>query len=195
MDRKQLEEAAWKATPKDERRASRDRYDWKTKKTIVERLSGNNREVIVFDPSGSTPGSMNPWVPLWSLFSDELRQRSIEGKEPKLRAPYHRMRPDYTSDVESRDRGESHATKKEPTGDRRVWAFLNGEPFSAMVKKGQASDRAVAQSLKRKLGADVTLWPVERTPSGEMYRAQWYDPKAETFREAKVEIWAYRSPS
>jgi hypothetical protein len=83
----------------------------------------------------------------------------------------------------------SHATTQGSTGNRRVWAFLNGEPFSAIVKKGQASDRAVAQSMKRKLGADVTLWPVESTASGTMYRAQWFDPKSETFREAKVEIW------
>jgi hypothetical protein len=74
-------------------------------------------------------------------------------------------------------------------GDRRVWAFLDGEPFSALVKKGQASVAAVTRSLKKRLGADVTLWPQERTPSGEAYRAQWFDPKSDRFREARVEIW------
>jgi hypothetical protein len=74
-------------------------------------------------------------------------------------------------------------------GDRRVWAFLDGEPFSAIVKKGQAAAPAVAHSLKRRLGADVTLWPQEATASGTMYRAQWFDPKRDVFREARVEIW------
>lgn len=84
----------------------------------------------------------------------------------------------------------AHATKREnASGDRRVWAFLNGEPFSAMVKKGQVPSAAVALSLKKKLGAPVTLWPQEDTPSGSAYRAQWFDPKSEKFREARIEIW------
>lgn len=84
-----------------------------------------------------------------------------------------------------------HSTKKpaSASGDRRVWAFLDGEPFSATVKKGQDSSAAVARSLKRRLGADVTLWPQEATPSGAAYRAQWFDPKSDRFREARVEIW------
>lgn len=73
-----------------------------------------------------------------------------------------------------------------------MWAFLDGEPFSTMVKKGQASVAAVTSSLKKKLGADVTLWPQESTPSGQAYRAQWFDPKSERFREARVEIWLLR---
>jgi hypothetical protein len=77
-------------------------------------------------------------------------------------------------------------------GDRRVWAFLDGEPFAAMVKKGQTSLAAVTRSLKKKLGADVTLWPQESTPSGETYRAQWFDSKTDRFREARVEIWLLR---
>ena len=79
-------------------------------------------------------------------------------------------------------------------GSFRVDAFLDGEPFAVMVKKGQAPERATAQALKRRLGADVTLWPVDSTPSGMMYRAQWYDSESQTYREAKVEIWhAFRS--
>jgi hypothetical protein len=74
-------------------------------------------------------------------------------------------------------------------GDRRVWAFIDGEPFSAMVKKGQVPVAAVIRSLKKRLGADVTLWPQTATPSGMSYRAQWFDPKLESFREALVEIW------
>lgn len=74
-------------------------------------------------------------------------------------------------------------------GNRRVWAFLDGDPFSATVKVGQAPVVAVLHSLKRRLGADVTLWPQEATPSGTAYRAQWFDAKSERFREARVEIW------
>jgi hypothetical protein len=74
-------------------------------------------------------------------------------------------------------------------GDRRVWAFIDGEPFSAMVKRGQAPAAAVARSLKKRLGADVTLWPVAVSSSGTSHRAQWFDPKSERFREARVEIW------
>jgi hypothetical protein len=74
-------------------------------------------------------------------------------------------------------------------GDRRVWAFIDGEPFSAMAKKGQLPVAAVTRSLKKRLGADVTLWPQEATPSGAAYRAQWFDSKSDQFREARVEIW------
>jgi len=74
-------------------------------------------------------------------------------------------------------------------GDRRVWAFIEGEPFSAMVKKGQAPVAAVTRSLKKRLGADVTLWPQAVTSSGTTYRAQWFDPKDERFHEGTVEIW------
>lgn len=74
-------------------------------------------------------------------------------------------------------------------GGRRVWAFIDGEPFSAMVKKGQAPVAAVTRSLKKRLGADVTLWPQASHSSGTTYRAQWFDPKSEVFREAVVEIW------
>ncbi len=70
-----------------------------------------------------------------------------------------------------------------------MWAFLDGEPLSAMVKKGQSPVAAVSRSLKKRLGADVTLWPQESTPSGEAYRAQWFDSKSDRFREARVEIW------
>jgi hypothetical protein len=75
------------------------------------------------------------------------------------------------------------------TGNFRVDAFLDGEPFAVIVKKGQAPRAAVTHSLGRRLAAAVTLWPAERTPAGEMFTAKWYDPKTETFREASVEIW------
>jgi hypothetical protein len=68
---------------------------------------------------------------------------------------------------------------------RRVHAFLDGEPFSAIVKKGQAPVAAVTRSLKRRLGAEVVLWAQDRTS----YRAQWFDTTADLFREARVEIW------
>ena len=74
-------------------------------------------------------------------------------------------------------------------GDRRAWAFLDGEPFSATVQQGQTPAAAVARSLKRRLGADVVLWPQETTPSGMAYRAEWFDPESERFREGRVEIW------
>lgn len=74
-------------------------------------------------------------------------------------------------------------------GSRRVWAFLDGEPFSAMVKTGQTSVAAVARSLDKRMNAAVTLWPQEQTPSGTAYRAKWFDSKSERFREARVEIW------
>ena len=111
MNRKQLEQCAWEKTPRDERRAKSERYDWKTKKTITKTLKGNEREVRVFDPSGHTEGTMSPWMPLWSLYNDELEQRCKEGREPKLRAPYSRTRPDYTSSIEG-DEKIAHATRK-----------------------------------------------------------------------------------
>lgn len=140
MNRKQLEECAWTKTPTDERRAQKERYDWASQKTIVERLKGNAREVRVFDPSGSTEGTMSPWVPLWSLYSDELEQRCKEEREPKLRPPYNRMRADYTGDVESspgtkatrEGASRHHATKKKSP------AQLNREIAHALAKNPRA---------------------------------------------------------
>ncbi len=131
MNRKQLEDCAWTKTPKDERRSQKERYDWKTKKTVTERLQGNSREVLVFDPSGDTPGTMSPWVPLWSLYSDELQQRCEGGQQPKLRAPYHRARHDYTGDVESSDTAAPprHATRKTQS------AQLDREIAQALARK------------------------------------------------------------
>ena len=149
MNRKQLEECAWTKTPKDERRAKRERYDWKSQKTVVERLTGNAREVRVFDPSGSTEGTMSPWVPLWSLYSDELEQRCKEEREPKLRAPYNRMRSDYTGDVES-----SPGTKATREGASRQHATIRGsgqESFASLHRKAVREnlradlDRALAE--------------------------------------------------
>jgi len=98
MKRKQLEQCAWEQTPASQRR---DKVELTTMRgTTTKKLTGNSREIIVFDPSGTTPGSMEPFVPLWSLYNDELQQRCLFGRIPKLRAPYHRTRPDYTSSVE-----------------------------------------------------------------------------------------------
>jgi len=113
VNRKQLEQCAWEKTPRDQRNAQGVRWDSKTKKSVTKRLTGNAREIRVFDPTGSTPGSMSPFVPLWSLFSDELEQRCKEEREPKLREPYRRWRSDYTGDVESSPGGRA-APKKTP---------------------------------------------------------------------------------
>lgn len=151
MNRKQLEECAWKKTPKDERRATRESYDWKTKKTITSRLKGNAREVRVFDPSGDTPGTMSPWVPLWSLYGDELEQRCKEEREPKLRAPYNRMRADYTGDVES-----SPGTKATREGASR---------HHATKKKSAAQlEREIAEALAK---------PLEGFKIGDVVQFRW----------------------
>jgi hypothetical protein len=125
MNRKQLEECAWKKTPRDERRDRVEQTKWsmrtgQVESTTFRKLTGNSREVLVFDPSGTTEGTINAWVPLWSLYGDELEQRCKEGRLPKLRAPYNRMRADYTGDVESspgttatrEGASRHHATKK-----------------------------------------------------------------------------------
>ena len=71
----------------------------------------------------------------------------------------------------------------------RVDAFLDGDHFYVMCPAGHRPLDAVTAHLSRKLGAAVTMWPVEPTPSGEMFRAQWFDVQADVFTEAKVEIW------
>lgn len=127
MNRKELEQCAWDVTPQDERRdhvEHRVGAKYRGHKRISEpkqrmrKLTGNNREIRVFDPSGSTPGSMSPWMPLWALFNDELMQRCEQGVEPKLRKPYNRTRRDYKSSIENGSASgtvkTSHATKKSP---------------------------------------------------------------------------------
>jgi len=83
------------------------------------------------------------------------------------------------------------------TGSYRIDAFLSGEHFTVMVKKGQMPANAVAYALARRFGCDrsgINLWPKGQTPAGQEYRASWFDPKSERFREATVEIWnRYRS--
>lgn len=153
MNRQQLEECAWKKTPKDERRSEVERYDWKTKTSVKKRLRGNEREVLVFDPSGSTPGSMSPWVPLWSLYSDELEQRCREEQQPKLRSPYNRMRSDYTGDVESSPGTQAtregakrhHATKKSPAQLQRE---IDEALSSSRGRRPQEEYTGIASSLK-----------------------------------------------
>lgn len=165
MNRKQLEECAWAKTPRDERRAHRERYDWKTKKTVTERLKGNNREVLVFDPSGSTPGTMSPWVPLWSLYSDELKQRCEEGRQPKLRAPYHRTRRDYTGDVESSGSGPSqhHATKKSPAQLQREIDDVIANPSGASgAKRSHSTKKGLKASEYTKLATATSVPGIEK---------------------------------
>ncbi|MGE5732779.1 MAG: hypothetical protein ACM37U_12605 [Gemmatimonas sp.] len=173
MNRKQLEECAWKKTPKDERRAEVERYDWKTKTSTKRRLTGNAREVLVFDPSGSTPGSMSPFVPLWSLYSDELEQRCREEQMPKLRAPYNRMRSDYTGDVESSPGTQAtregrvprhHATKKSPAQlDREIAEALAGGGASSAFEQAKAEGAALESELS---AAEQELKVFPRGPMG-----------------------------
>ena len=110
MSRKALEQCAWERTPEAQRRTGKQHTVLPKRrggKQITERkhrtikLTGNSREVRVFNPSGHTEGSMSPFMPLWSLYSDELKQRCDGGREPKLRAPYSRARKDYKGNVEN----------------------------------------------------------------------------------------------
>lgn len=83
-------------------------------------------------------------------------------------------------------------------GNRAVWFWFDsngeqpasrrGEAFKAIVKSGQRPSAAVAQSLRRKLGSDVQLWPVDRSFGSETFRAQWFDSQRETYHEGSVEI-------
>lgn len=130
MNRKELEQCAWDATPEDERRDRvehrvgakyRDHKRISEPRQRIRKLTGNNREIRVFDPSGSTPGSMSPWMPLWALYNDELMQRCEQGIEPKLRKPYSRTRRDYKSSIESGSSPSTkHATKKASVNAIRV---------------------------------------------------------------------------
>jgi hypothetical protein len=91
-----------------------------------------------------------------------------------------------------RRRALSHRYGRSATGNYRVDAFLDGDHFSVIVKKGQVPSRAVAHSLSRRMGSPVTLWPegrLQHGATGESFRAQWYCPKTETNQEAHVDIW------
>jgi hypothetical protein len=172
VDRKQLEECAWKKTPKDERRSEVERYDWKTKKSVTKRLRGNEREVLVFDPSGSTPGSMSPWVPLWSLYSDELEQRCREEQQPKLRSPYNRMRSDYTGDVES-----SPGTQATREGARR---------HHATKKSAAQLDREIAEALGRLPYDDPELQAKWRVEPSDLRVGQRFDYFGKPYEITKI---------
>jgi len=77
-------------------------------------------------------------------------------------------------------------------GDRKVWFFFDregrfpadkhGDAFSALVKAGQAPRAAIAASLKRRLKADVTMWPTSSTE----FRVQWFD--GDVFHESSVKL-------
>lgn len=109
MSRRELEACAWDRTPVDQRRDVVYRSGSKSRTT--EHLTGENREVRVFNPSGTTDASMSPFMPLWSLYSDELEQRCVHGREPKMRAPYSRGRKDYTGNVEGDLSGQPRARR------------------------------------------------------------------------------------
>ena len=174
MNRKQLEQCAWAKTPKDERRAEVERYDWKAKKSITRRLKGNEREVLVFDPSGDTPGSMNPWVPLWSLYSDELEQRCREEMLPRMRAPYNRTRADYTGDVESSPGGKSTA------------AGRGGATHHATKKSAAELDREIAEALGRFPHDDPELQAKWRVGPSDLRVGQRFDYFGKPYEITKI---------
>jgi hypothetical protein len=165
MNRKQLEECAWSKTPKEERRSQIERYDWTTKKTVTKRLKGNEREVRVFDPSGHTPGTMSPFVPLWSLYSDELEQRCKEEVEPKLRAPYNRTRADYTGDVESSP--GSRATAEGISGRRHA-------THATMKKQRTRARKKSAAQLDREIAEVVGTRPINKRKNVRHF-SEWTD--------------------
>ena len=154
MKRKQLEQCAWEQTPASQRRDKVEQTSSMRGTTKIRKLTGNSREIVVFDPSGDTPGSMEPFVPLWSLYNDELQQRCLFGRIPKLHAPYHRSRPDYTSSIEGDPAprtGVIGGARKKKTSrqlDREVAAALTG----------QASDT----------GSAFYDFLLERFPSGDV---------------------------
>lgn len=76
----------------------------------------------------------------------------------------------------------------DPSGEQP--ASRRGESYKALVNTGQRPSIAVAQSLSRRLGADVQLWPTRDFISynSDPYRAQWYDARSEVYREGSVEI-------
>lgn len=108
MSRKLLEQCTWERTPANQRREStahtvlpKRGASNRTRKQRTLKLTGERREIRVFNPSGNTEGTLSPWMPLWALYSDELKQRCDNGREPKLRAPYARTRRAYKGNVEN----------------------------------------------------------------------------------------------
>ena len=152
MKRKQLEQCAWEQTPASQRRDKVERTSVMRGETTVKKLTGNSREVIVFDPSGDTPGTMEPFVPLWSLYNDELQQRCLFGRIPKLHAPYHRTRPDYTSSIE----GDPLPPKISGARKKKTGRQLDREVAQALA--GQSSDT----------GSAFYDFLLERFPSGDV---------------------------
>lgn len=98
LGRKLLEKCVWDRTGASRRRDQKMVGFGRDKRAL--KLRGNDREVQVFDPSGSTDASMAPFVPLWSLHRRELEQGCLERREIKLEPPYGRFRPDYTSNID-----------------------------------------------------------------------------------------------
>ena len=126
------------------------------------KLTGNNREIRVFDPSGSTPGTMSPWMPLWALFNDELLQRCEQGREPKLRAPYNRTRRDYKSSIENGSTvTRHHATKKKSPAQlqREIDEVLaNPSGSAAGIKRDQQLAEAIDSGSRERAAALYGIW-------------------------------------
>lgn len=100
LGRKQLEKCVWDRTPVEQRRDQKTLVFSKSRTTHV--LHGNDREIRVFDPTGTTHGSMEPFFPLWALRRRELELRCLGHREiVKLEPPYLRARPDYTSNIDN----------------------------------------------------------------------------------------------
>ena len=95
LGRKALEQCAWDRTPPEDRSDVRPRW-----RGEPDRLIGGDREIRVFDPSGSTEATLSPLWPLWALQRRELQQRCRLGREPRLRDGVLRIRPDYVSNID-----------------------------------------------------------------------------------------------
>lgn len=96
MRRPDLEECAWRKTPTSDRRAVVRRSGMRRRgraSNVVENLHRQERQIRVFNPSGDTEGTIQPFMPLWSLTDRELTQACKLGKQPKMEAPYFRSRP------------------------------------------------------------------------------------------------------
>lgn len=73
----------------------------------------------------------------------------------------------------------------------RASYMFSGQLAYANRQGNESPTAAVARSLKRRLGTDVSLSFQERNApdiGSETWIAKWYDPQAETFREEIVKL-------
>lgn len=143
-------------------------------KQRVLKLTGNNRLVRVFNPSGTTDSSMSPWMPLWSLFNDELTQRCEEGREPRLRAPYSRSRGDYKSSLENENTyppSRHHATAKRHHSTMKTPAQLDRDIAETLVPHSAKGDRVLANLKSWGVDADLIAEVREAFRAGDHHRA------------------------